>query len=85
MHLSHNMHHAFHVPHALEHPYSLLREPLAHIPRFSLSVAVLQVEYMLLTQVLLQSFPHTHFCLFIPVAEPHPSVLRGEMHLQSVH
>jgi hypothetical protein len=59
-HLSHNIHHAFYM-HASKHPSSLSRESLAHIPRFSLSVAVLQVKYIPHTQVLLQSFPHTQF------------------------
>jgi len=57
----HAWHRAFRIPcafyaHALEHPSSLLRESLAHIPRFSLSVAVLWVEYIPRTWVLLQSF-----------------------------
>jgi hypothetical protein len=58
----------------LEHPSLLLRESLAHILRFSLSVAVLQVEYIPRARVLLQSFHQNSFHLFIPVAEPHPSL-----------
>jgi len=72
--------HLLHSPHllcmCLRAPFLIIRESLAHIPRFSLSVAVLWVEYIPRTQVLLQSFPHSHFCLFIPVAQPHPSVGR---------
>jgi hypothetical protein len=66
------MHCTFCIPrtfnaHALEHPPSLQRESLAHILRFSLSVAVLRVEYISSAWVLLQSFlpysiPPFHLC-----------------------
>jgi len=45
----------------LRAPFLVTRKSLAHILRFSLSVAVLQVEYIPCTWVLLQSFSHTLF------------------------
>jgi hypothetical protein len=58
--ISHNeRHYSLHC--ALEHPPLLQRESLAHILRFSLSVAVLWVEYIPHAWVLLQSFLHYSF------------------------
>jgi hypothetical protein len=49
-------------PHmCLRAPFLVTRKSLAHILRFSLSIAVLQVEYIPCTWVLLQSFSHTLF------------------------
>jgi len=54
------------------HPSSLSRESLAHIPRFSLSVAVLWVEYIPCAWVLLQSFLPYSFPPFHPCSWASP-------------
>jgi hypothetical protein len=67
--LSYNTHsassHSLHFPcTCLRAPFLITRESLAHILRFSLSVAVLQVKYIPRAWVLLQSFSRYSFLPF---------------------